>query len=109
MSDPIVLKKPRARIDPAACYVYLGERNPDSARRFRLAAEATFALLARMPGTGAPFEVDNHRLKGLRCSRVRRFRNYLVFYLPIVGGIEVLRVLHAARRTRAILEIEETD
>ncbi len=30
---------------------------------------------------------------------VRRFvfRNYLVFYRPFVGGIEILRVLHASR------------
>jgi toxin ParE1/3/4 len=104
MTDPVILKKPAARIDLAGCYAYLGERNPEAARRFRLAAEATFLALARMPGTGAPYEVANPRLRGLRSAAVRRFRNYVIFYLPVPGGIDVIRVLHAARNTKAILE-----
>ena len=109
MNDRVVLKRPAARIDLAACYAYIGERNPNAARRFRLAAEATFAALARMPGTGALYELTHPRLQGLRSAQVRRFRNYLVFYLPIAGGIEVIRVLHAARNIKVILETEDTD
>jgi toxin ParE1/3/4 len=87
---------------------YIGARNPDAARRFRLAAEATFAALACSPGIGAPYEVANPRLQGLRSAQVRRFRNYLIFYLPVAGGIDVIRVLHAARNIRAILEDEQS-
>ena len=90
MNDPLILKRPAARIDLAACYTYIEERNPDAARRFRLAAEAPFAALARMPATGEPYEVANPRLQGLRTAQVRRFRNYLVFYLPVGGGIDVI-------------------
>jgi plasmid stabilization system protein ParE len=64
MTDPVILKKPAARIDLAGCYAYLGERNPEAARRFRLAAEATFLALARMPGTGAPYELPTHACGG---------------------------------------------
>jgi toxin ParE1/3/4 len=106
MNEGIVLKRPVARFDLAACYAYIGERNPDAASRFRMAAEATFAALAASPGIGTPYEVENPRLAGLRCSRVNRFRNYLIFYLTIEGGIEVIRILHAARDIRAILEDE---
>jgi toxin ParE1/3/4 len=109
MTDPVILKKPAARIDLAACYAYIGERNPDSARRFRLAAESTVAALARTPGIGAPYEVTSPRLQGLRIAPVRRFRNYLIFYLPVAGGIDVVRVLHAARNIKVILETEEAD
>jgi len=107
MSDAIALKKPQARIDLAGCYAYIGERNPDAARRFRQAAEATFKALARTPGIGAPYKVANPRLQGLRCTGVRRFRNYVIFYLPIEGGIDVIRVLHAARNIKPILEEEK--
>jgi toxin ParE1/3/4 len=107
MSDPTVLKRPAARIDLAGCYAYIGERNPDAADRFLQAAEATLAALARMPGTGAPYEVTSPRLQGLRCAQVKRFRNYLIFYRPIDGGIDVIRVLHAARNIKAILEEED--
>lgn len=107
MNEGIVLKRPVARFDLAACYAYIGERNPDAARRFRLAAEATFATLAASPGIGTPYEVANPRLAGLRCGRVKRFRNYLIFYLTVEGGIEVIRVLHGARNIQAILEDED--
>lgn len=60
-----------------------------------------------MPTIGAHYEVVNPRLQGLRCARVRRFRNYLVFYRPIEGGIDVIRVLHAPRNIAAILEDPE--
>ncbi len=107
MNAAIVLRRPLVRVDLAGCFAYVGDRNLDAARRFLLAAEATFQALARMPRIGAPYEVANPRLKGLRCARVRRFRNYLIFYLPIDGGIDVIRVLHAARDIGAIMEEEE--
>ena len=86
MNDPVILKKPAARIDLTGCYAYIGARNPDAARRFRLAAEATFAALACSPGIGAPYEVANPRLQGLRSAQVRRFRNYLIFYTSVRAG-----------------------
>lgn len=104
MNEPTILKTPLARIDLAACWAYIAERNPDTAHRFRLAAEVTFVAMARMPNASAPYGVKNPRLLGLRCSRVRRFRNDLIFYRPIDGGIDVIRVLHAARNIAAILD-----
>jgi len=107
MSQPSILKTPLARLDLAACWAYIAERSPEAAHRFRLAAEATFDVLARMLQVGAPYEVCNPRLQGLRCARVRRFRNHLIFYRPIDGGIDVIRVLHAARDIATILEEPE--
>lgn len=106
MTEPIILKTPLARVDLVACWAYIGQRNRDAADRFLEAAEATFAALARMPMTGTPYEVRNPRLHGLRCARVRRFRNYLILYRPLDGGIDVVRVLHAARDIASILEEE---
>jgi hypothetical protein len=53
MNFPEALEKPAARIDLAACYVYIGERSPDATRRFHFAAEATPVRLARSSGSGA--------------------------------------------------------
>jgi toxin ParE1/3/4 len=39
--------------------------------------------------------------------RIPGFERYLIFYRPIPEGIEVIRVLHAARAIAAILEHEE--
>jgi toxin ParE1/3/4 len=109
MSDAIVLKRPIVRIDLAGCYAHIWEHSPDSANRFRHAAEATLTALAKTPGIGEPYQATNPHLAGLRRARVRRFKNYLIFYRPILGGIDVIRVLHAARDVRDILEAEEND
>jgi toxin ParE1/3/4 len=107
MTEPIVLKKLYARIDLAACYAYIGERNLDAAYRFRRNAEATFTALARNPGMGEPYELGDPSLAGLRCHRIKKFRSYLVFYLPIHNGIDVIRVLHAARDIPNALKEDE--
>jgi toxin ParE1/3/4 len=84
-------------------YHYISAGSPDSGRRFRLQAEATFRRLARMPGIGIHYEHGSPALARLRFFPVSRFKNYLVFYRPITNGIEVLRVLHGARDIHSIL------
>jgi len=76
------------------------------ADRFFAQAEATFARLATMPGTGTRYEPDEPLHADLRYCPVSRFRKYLVFYRPVPGGIEVLRVLHGARDIAGILAEE---
>jgi toxin ParE1/3/4 len=107
MSDPIVRRTLDARIDLAGCYAWIWEQSPDAAFRFRRQAEETFKALARDPGIGAPCPITNPHLAGVRCARVRRFKNHLIFYRPVAHGIEVIRVLHAARDAINILEAGE--
>ena len=66
-------------------------------------AEATFQRLADMPGMGTRYQPDEPRYAELLSFPVSRFRVYLVFYWPVPGGIEVLRVLHGARDINSIL------
>jgi toxin ParE1/3/4 len=40
----------------------------------------------------------------MRMFRVKDFPKHLVFYRPIEGGIEVIRVLHASRNLAALFE-----
>lgn len=107
MTDPVVLQRPRARIDLAMHYAFLGERDPDAAERFLASAENTLRLLARNPGIGEPYPNRSPRLAGLRCSRIKRFRKHLIFYRPVPEGIEVIRVLHGSRDAIALLEDNE--
>lgn len=46
---------------------------------------------------GALRQFTNSRLDGVRSWPIRHFMNYLIFYRPIDGGVEVLRILHGAR------------
>jgi toxin ParE1/3/4 len=104
---------PRVRVLPAAdrdidgqAAYLLHEASLETALRFYDATAATFEKLAPMPGMGQRRETSNLLLAGLRVWRVDGFPNHLIFYRPIEGGIEIIRILHAARDIDAVLESE---
>jgi toxin ParE1/3/4 len=104
---------PRVSVLPAADYDIDGlagylmqEVSLETALRFYDAAAATFENLAQMPGMGEQRVSSNPRLAGLRVWRIDGFPNHLVFYRPIAGGIEIVRVLHGARDVDTVLEAE---
>jgi toxin ParE1/3/4 len=88
-------------------YHYISQGTPDTARRFRERAEAAFRRLARMPGLGTRYGHDHPALAELRVSVVSApFNAYLIYYRPVAGGIELVRVLHGARDIHRILAEE---
>lgn len=101
---PRVIKRPPAKRDLLEQASYLAQDKLNAAARFLSAAEEAFRLLARMPAMGSRRNFANPRLAGLRLWRVPGFEMHLIFYRPIPGGIEVLRVLHGSRDVQSILE-----
>jgi len=95
---------PRANRDLDEHYLYIRRDSPEAAVRLLRAADSTFRQLARTPYLGAEFPVQRPDLAGLRIWQVEGFRNYVIYYRPIEGGIEVVRVLHAARDVPAALD-----
>lgn len=70
------------------------------AERYFADVEKTCRQLAKHPQSGARYDSGIGQLEGLRRFPVSGgFEQYLVFYLPRVGGNEVVRVLHGARDT----------
>ena len=92
-------------IDGQAEYL-MREASLETALRFYDATAATFDKLARMPGMGERRESSNPRLAGLRVWRIDGFPDHLLFYRPVEGGIEIIRVLHGARDIDAVLDSE---
>ncbi len=92
-------------IDGQAGYL-MQEASLETALRFYDATAATFQTLVRVPGMGEQRESANPRLTGLRVWRIDAFPNHLIFYRPIEGGIEIVRVVHGARDIDALLESE---
>jgi toxin ParE1/3/4 len=80
------------------------EASLETALRFYDAAATTFTNLARMPNMGERRESSNPRLEGLRIWRIQGFENHLIFYRPLEDGIEIVRVLHAARDIDSVLD-----
>ena len=56
-----------------------------------------------MPHVGREWESGLPSLTGVRKWPVRGFRNYVVFYRPVPGGIDVLRFVHAASDLAIVL------
>lgn len=77
---------------------YIGKDNPTAAERWLKDIRNQCDLLARQPGIGKIFTTR-------RFGNVRRIarRNYYIYYLPSGADIEVLRILHAARRQDRLL------
>ena len=99
-------RTPQALEDLAEQGEYIGRDSLPAEIRFYEAEESAFQQLVAMPKMGVPRELDNPRLAGLRMWRIRGFEKHLIFYRLIEGGIEIVRVLHAARDVRRILEEE---
>ncbi len=80
------------------------EAGRETALRFDDAAATTFAELARMPGMGERRDSRNPRLADVRTWRIGGFENHLIFYRSSGEEIEIIRILHAARDIRQILD-----
>lgn len=102
-----VFIRPRARQDLVEQALYIAEASPEAADRFVDAIENSLATLADMPEMGAPRDFNNVVLLGIRMWPVKGFEKHLIFYRPVEGGIEVIRVLHAARDLESLMNQDE--
>jgi toxin ParE1/3/4 len=92
---------PDARGDVKAIYKYVAVRNRTAAARLIDSVKSKFRLLARQPLMG-----ENRPELG---PFIRSFTvgNYVVLYRPTRGGIQVVRVVHAARDVRRLFPPRE--
>jgi toxin ParE1/3/4 len=96
--------RPTALSDLGQISDYLRARaSEDVAIAFVDAIHADCLRLADMPLIGTRRARAPSALKGLRFLPVSGYRNYLNFYLPRDGGIELVRVLDGRRRLGPLL------
>jgi len=91
---PEAVFTPKARREVTEIAKYLGFT---AGRRFRDAIRKDSETLAQWPGFGTLREFENPLLAGVRSWRVSKFKNYLIFFRPIEGGVEILHISHGAR------------
>jgi toxin ParE1/3/4 len=84
--------------DYAAIWDYVAADNPDAADALLRSFDAALRMLSDHPHAG-------QRRTELR-PRLRSFPagNYLIFYRPLRGGVELVRVLHGTRDVRSIFD-----
>jgi len=86
-----ILKSPEAENDLDEIWLYIAQDNPYYADKLLDEIEETSRKLARFPNMGR--NRDELHL-GLQSFPVGM---YLIFYMPISGGINIIRVLHGMR------------
>jgi toxin ParE1/3/4 len=103
-----ITQRPRARIDLLEQFVYFGEEEGiELAERYFSAVDETCTLLVKQPRIGGLYDSGIPELAGLRRISVKGFENYLIFYLPHSGGIDVIRVIHGARDIENLFKAED--
>ena len=103
-----VTQRPRARLDLLEQFVYFGEQvGVELAERYFTAVDETCRRLVLHPLSGVLYDSGIERLKGLRRVQVTGFESYLIFYLAIDRGIDVVRVLHGAQDIDSRFQLEE--
>jgi toxin ParE1/3/4 len=97
----VILKRPRALFDLTEIWSYVAEDSLANADNLAVRFDKAFTLLARRPGLG--------RARPELYPNLRSFvvRKYVVFYLPLPNGIDVIRVLHGVRDIETVFDDEK--
>jgi toxin ParE1/3/4 len=93
---PRIIRSPEAQADVDDIAFYIARDNLDAALRLIDTFDEKLKLLASFPGAGA---ARDELAPDLRSFPVG---NYLIFYKPVQGGIEVVRIMHGARNLRRV-------
>jgi toxin ParE1/3/4 len=98
---PSVVVRPRALADLADIWAYIAEDSVKHADRFAALINSEFRTLARQPLLGRSRPELATDLRSFPVGR------YVIFYVPLPKGIEIVRVLHGARDIESVLQDDE--
>jgi toxin ParE1/3/4 len=99
----VIVLQPRAKADLSDIWQFMAEDSDDQADAFIDLIDQKFQLLAQQSGLGRRRE---ELAEGLRSFPVGR---YVIFYLLIPGGVQIVRVLHGARDIEAAFTKPDAD
>jgi toxin ParE1/3/4 len=104
-TSPHINLRPAARRDLLEHFDYLrGEAGVETAVRFLIATEQAINLLAGRPRIGRICGFTGRISNRFRQWPLPGFENWLIFYLPLKNGVDILRILHGPRDLNALLE-----
>ena len=99
----VIVLQPRAKADLSDIWQFIAEDSDDQADAFIDLIDQKFQLLAQQSGLGRRRE---ELAEGLRSFPVGR---YVISYLPVPGGVQIVRVLHGARDIEAAFTKPDAD
>jgi toxin ParE1/3/4 len=95
---PEIIKLPRATADLVEIWDYIADDSETQADAFIDTVEGKLRLLAEKPNLG------RRRYELAENMRSFPLGRYVIFYVVMPSGIQVVRVLHGARDLAAIFE-----
>ena len=98
---PAIFMRPRALTDLAEIWDYIAADNVSAADAIADLIGDKVQALSRQPGMGRARPELANELRSLPAGR------YMIFYLPLSNGIDIVRVLHGARDIETIFQDEE--
>ena len=99
----VIVLQPRAKADLSDIWQFIAEDSDDQADAFIDLIDQKFQLLAQQSGLGRRRE---ELAEGLRSFPVGP---YVIFYLPVPGGAQIVRGLHGARDIEAAFTKPDAD
>ena len=94
----LVRRTPTSRKDYRAVWDYIAQDDPDAADRVLRSFDEAVQMLCDHPHGGPSRPELRPRLRSFPVG------SYVLFYRPIRGGIELVRVLHGARDMRKVFK-----
>ena len=99
----VIVLQPRAKTDLSEIWEFIADDSDDQADAFIDLIDQKFQLLAQQAGLGRR---RDELAEGLRSFPAGR---YVIFYLPIPGSAQIVRVLHGARDIEAAVTKPDAD
>jgi toxin ParE1/3/4 len=92
--------RPQAGLDLDHIFDYIAADNLERAIKFIGELNKKIEELAEDPGIG------RSRSELLPNLRSFRFKNYLIFYIPLLDGIDIVHIWHGARDIQTLFDNE---
>ena len=96
-----ILKRPRAKADLAEIWDYIAEDSESRADTFIETMGGKLQTLADNPSIGRARDILGESVRSFPVGR------YVIFYLPLQDGIDVVRILHSARDLDIALDADD--
>ena len=94
-----VIRRPQAEADILDIWAYIAEDSILEADKWVDKLDSTLALWATQPMMGRSRNELAHRL------RSAAFGRYVIFYVPLADGLDLIRILHTSRDLDSSFEL----
>jgi toxin ParE1/3/4 len=96
-----ITRRPQAAVDILDIWLYIAEDSIEQADRWVDKLDEKLGIMATQPLMGREREALAPSLRSFPFGR------YVIFYVPIDDGIDLVRVLHGARDVNAIFSEDQ--